>query len=230
MKNESIAAIVVAGGAGARLGTTTPKGFVLLGGKPLFLHSLLVLLRHDAIKDAVLVIPDGFEAPARLILREAGCAPRVSIIIGGKERWQSVRNGVNATSAHWLLVHDAARPLVSRPVIDAVFEKRAAFDCVITATPEVDTIRMHTGDRAGEVVDRSKLVRIGTPQLFRRSTLLEAYTIPIDPSSPPTDEAALVQRMGVPVGIASGDPANFKITTPTDLAIAEAVLARREKM
>jgi 2-C-methyl-D-erythritol 4-phosphate cytidylyltransferase len=230
MKHDSIAAIIVAGGAGARLGSSTPKGFVALGDKPLFLHSLEVLLHHGAIREALLVIPAGFESYARIILREAGCTPRVSIIVGGKERWQSVQNGVNATSAHWVLVHDAARPFVTNAVIDAVLAKRAGFDCVITATPEVDTIRMHAGDLAGEVIDRSKLVRIGTPQLFKRSALLEAFKIPSDLATPPTDEAVLMQRMGIPVGIASGDPANFKITTPTDFAIAEAFLAHRRTM
>lgn len=230
MKNESIAAIVVAGGVGARLGGLTPKGFVPLGGKPLFLHSLEVLLRHEAIRNGVLVVPDGFETCTRVIVQEAGFEPRVSIVIGGKERWQSVRNGVNATEAHWVLIHDAARPFVSPSVIDAVIEKRAAFDCVITATLETDTIRMHAGDLAGEVIDRSKLVRIGTPQLFRRSTILEAYEVSSEFAVPPTDEAMLVQRMGIPVGIASGDPVNFKITTPTDLTMAEALLAYHQTM
>ncbi len=230
MKNESIAAIIVAGGAGARLGGTTPKGFVSLGDKPLFLHSLEIFLHHSAVKEAVLVIPDGFEPYARIILREAGISPQVTLITGGKERWQSVKNGVEATSAHWVLVHDAARPFVTNSVIDAVLEKRVAFDCVITATPEVDTIRMHAGDLAGEVIDRSKLIRIGTPQLFRRSKLLEAFKIPADLSAPPTDEAVLMQRMGIPVGIAIGDLANFKITTPTDFAVAEALVAYRQKV
>jgi 2-C-methyl-D-erythritol 4-phosphate cytidylyltransferase len=230
MKNQPVSVIIVAGGAGARLGNSTPKGFVPLGDKPLFLHSLQVFMDHEAIRDAVLVIPGGFEHYARIILREARYASRVTIVVGGKERWESVRSGINATGAHWVLVHDAARPFVSRWVIDAVLEKRAGFDCVITATPEVDTIRMHAGDLAGEVIDRSKLVRIGTPQLFRRAMLLEAYKMPSDLSAPPTDEAVLVQRMGIPVGIASGDPANFKITTPTDLAIAEALLEHRQKM
>jgi 2-C-methyl-D-erythritol 4-phosphate cytidylyltransferase len=229
MKNESIAAIIVAGGSGARLGASTPKGFVSLGDKPLFLHALEIFLRHSAVKEVVLVVPAGFEPYARIILREAGM-PQVLLVVGGKERWQSVQNGVAATSAHWVLVHDAARPFVTNAVIDAVLEKRVAFDCVITATPEVDTIRMHSGDLAGEVIDRSKLIRIGTPQLFRRSRLKEAFKIPSDLSAPPTDEAVLMQRMGIPVGIAIGDLANFKITTPTDFAVAEALVAYRQKV
>ncbi len=175
------------------------------------------------------VAPDGFDSFARLVVDEARVAKKVSIVIGGKERWQSVQSGVAATNAAWVLVHDAARPFVTGEVIDAVIEKRSAFDCVITTTPEVDTIRMHEGDFAGQTVDRSRLVRVGTPQLFRRQKLLEAFAIAPGPglAKPPTDEAALMQQHGIQVGIACGDPLNFKITTPADLAIAEALLERR---
>jgi 2-C-methyl-D-erythritol 4-phosphate cytidylyltransferase len=223
----SLSAIIVAAGIGSRLGGPTPKGFVRLGGKPLFLHSLEVLLSHGAITEAVLVVPEGFEAEAGAVIASARSGKKTAVVAGGRERWQSVENGVKKTDGEWVLVHDAARPFVTRAVIDAVLEKRDRYDCVITVTPEVDTIRTSAGDLAGDVVDRSKLVRVGTPQLFRREPLLRALAGAPALTSPPTDEAMLMQRIGVPVAIAWGDPANVKITTPADLALAEALIAHR---
>ena len=230
MSKEKITAIIVAGGAGKRLDSpvSTPKGFVPLSGKPLFLHSLEIFIAHELVNDVVLVVPEGFESFAGIINKELKFTKPITIVTGGKVRWQSVQKGVAATMADWVLVHDAARPFVTRAVIDAVLEKRTVFDCVITATPEVDTLRMLDGDFAGEVVDRSKIVRVGTPQLFRRAKLFDAFMRAPALAEPPTDEAMLMQLCGIAPGIACGDPLNFKITTPADLVIAEAICEKRE--
>jgi 2-C-methyl-D-erythritol 4-phosphate cytidylyltransferase len=132
---------------------------------------------------------------------------------------------VNACASEWILVHDAARPFVSHAVIDSVLEKMAGFDAVITVTPEVDTVRHFKDDRALETVDRGTLVRVGTPQLFKTSLLKKAFLTAGRMVSPPTDEAMLMEAMGIPVGIAWGDPLNFKITTQSDLLLAEALCA-----
>ena len=224
----SISAIIPAAGAGTRLGTSSPKGFVKLQGKSLFLYSLEVLLSHEAIDDAVLVVPQSMTEEADRLAASSGFRKKVVIVTGGHERWQSVLNGVRASLSEWVIVHDAARPFVTKNVIDKVLEKRSTYDCAITVTPEVDTIRTASGDMAGGVVDRSKLVRVGTPQLFRRARLLKALAAAPELPSPPTDEAALMQRIGVPVALSWGDPANFKITTPADFAIAEAIIAYRQ--
>jgi len=263
----SISAIIVAAGTGTRLGGSTPKGFVRLSGKALFLYSLEVLLSHEAVADAVLVVPEGFEPKAKKIITGSrwkaprcktagnpsilkekelssiahsltpqqaagnalamGFSKKVALVAGGKERWQSVEKGVRAATAEWVLVHDAARPFVTKAVVDAVLVKKDNYDCAITVTQEVDTIRTISGDLAGEIIERQSLVRVGTPQLFRRRVLLEAFTAARDCPSPPTDEAVLMQRMGVPVALAWGDPMNFKITTAADFAMAEALIAHR---
>jgi 2-C-methyl-D-erythritol 4-phosphate cytidylyltransferase len=211
------------------LGGLTPKGFIRLGGKALFLYSLEVLLSHEAVADAVLVVPEGFEPKAKKIITGSRFSKKVAIVVGGNERWQSVENGVRAAAVEWVLVHDAARPFVTKAVVDAVLVKKHNYDGAITVTPEVDTIRATSGDLAGEIVDRQSLVRVGTPQLFRRRVLLEAFAAARDCPSPPTDEAVLMQRMGVPVAFAWGDPLNFKITTAADLAMAEALIAHHGK-
>lgn len=223
----NITAIIAAAGPGTRLGASSPKGFVRLHGRSLFLYSLEVLLSHEAIGDAVLVVPAGMKEEADAIIASSCFRKKVDIVTGGHERWQSVLNGVRASLSEWVIVHDAARPFVTKNVIDKVLDKGKCSDCVITVTPEVDTIRMTSDDMAGEVVDRSKLVRVGTPQFFRRTRLLDALAAAPDLPNSPTDEAALMQIIGVPVAISWGDPANFKITTPADLAIAEAIIAHR---
>ena len=224
----AIAAIIVAAGSGTRLKSKIPKGFVKLGGKPLFLHSLLTFVKHADINELIVVVPRMFVGTVKKIITKIPCRKKISIVEGGKERWQSVENGVAATEAEFVLVHDAARPFVTAEVIASVVERSFVYDCAITVTPEVDTVRTRSGDLAGGIVDRSTLVRVGTPQLFRRSVLLDAFKIAPALATAPTDEAALMQRLGFPVALAWGDPMNFKITTPEDLAIAEAVFAEKK--
>jgi 2-C-methyl-D-erythritol 4-phosphate cytidylyltransferase len=227
MNDFTLTAIIVAAGAGTRLRTSTLKAFIPLGKLPLFRYSLDTLLEHPAVRDIVIVVPRNMVIPTQNLTKKMKPAKSVFAVAGGRERWQSVRNGTNATDADWVLIHDAARPFVTHAVIDGVLEKCMTFDCVITVTPEVDTIRTFSGEQAGEIIDRSKVVRVSTPQLVRRTLLIEAFKQVNSLPSPPTDEACLIQQCGVPVAIAWGDPANFKITTPADLAIAEAIVARR---
>jgi 2-C-methyl-D-erythritol 4-phosphate cytidylyltransferase len=222
---QPIDAVIVAAGSGTRLGADIPKAFVSLAGKPLFLHSLECLATHNSIKSIVLVAPPDMLHEAEKIVSINHFAKKVSSVPGGKERWQSVQSGVNACASEWVLVHDAARPFISQAVIDSVLEKMAVFDAVITVTPEVDTVRHFKDDRAMETVDRSTLVRVGTPQLFRTAMLKKAFLSAERMVPPPTDEAVLMEAMGIPVAIAWGDPLNFKITTQSDLLLAEALCA-----
>lgn len=185
-------------------------------------------MSYPSIEAGILVAPASQCGEACRIVDDLHLDKKVAVVSGGSERWQSVENGVRAATSEWVLIHDAARPFVTGEVIDRILAMRDRFDCVITATPEVDTVRSFSGDLAGAVVDRTKLVRVGTPQLFRRARLLDAFKLVATMPTPPTDEAALMQEAGIPVGIAAGDPMNFKITTPADLTIAEALLDRQK--
>ncbi len=223
---ERCDAVIVAAGSGTRLGYDLPKAFVQLGGKPLLAHSLEILSAHSLIDRVVIVVP-----PALIVqATESFARDKVTIVAGGSERWESVRNGCAATDAPWVLVHDAARPFVTEAVIDTLLAQRSRFECAITATPVVDTIRTFAGDTAGDTVDRSKLVRVGTPQLFRKSHLTKCFKLAATLPAPPTDEAFLMQKIGIPVGIAWGDPKNFKITTREDLEIAEGMVGGRKAL
>nr|MCU0609877.1 2-C-methyl-D-erythritol 4-phosphate cytidylyltransferase [Chitinispirillaceae bacterium] len=221
---SSITAIIVAAGTGARLGAGLPKAFVLLGGEPLFLHSLRTFATHQEISETILVVSAPMLEQASEIIAGARIGRKINIIKGGSERWQSVKNGVDRTLCEWVLVHDAARPFVTHSVINDVLSMREKYDSVITATPETDTVRTFENDLAGAVIDRSKLIRVGTPQLFRREKLLKAFELAGNMDRSPTDEAQIMQQAGVPTGFSRGDPANFKITTASDLAIAEAIV------
>lgn len=223
---SSFDVIIVAAGSGTRLGLSVPKAFVPLMGKPILYYSLQTFLSHQAVNSVILVVPDSMYESAN----RDYAGKRVKVTIGGEHRWQSVSRGIDLSDAEWVMIHDAARPFVSNMVIDRLLAMKASYDCVITVTPEVDTIRMYSGDQAGETVDRDKLVRVGTPQMFRKDTLCQGLIRAKSLPAPPTDEAILMQQMGVKVGLAWGDPRNFKITTPSDLEIAEALIARSQQM
>jgi 2-C-methyl-D-erythritol 4-phosphate cytidylyltransferase len=215
--------VIVAGGAGTRLAASRPKAFVDLAEKPLFMHSLEVFERHAGAASIILVVPPEMIARAETLLSSWRFEKNVRVVAGGRERWHSVQNGASLCASEWIMVHDAARPFVTAAVIDAVVEKASAYDAVITATPETDTVRAIDGDLCCGTVDRTKLVRVGTPQLFRAKLIKQAFSQAASMASPPTDEAMLMEKMRIPVGIAWGDPLNFKITTPGDLLIAEAL-------
>jgi len=223
-----IDAVIVGAGSGTRLGLSVPKAFVDLCGKPIVYYSLRTFVNHPSVDNTILAVPPALmEETSKIINRHSDFADKVRIVAGGAERWESVRNGCAAASGEWVLVHDAARPFVNNTVIDSVLEKRGDFDCVITATPVADTIRrIAEGGRCGATVDRATLMRVGTPQLFRRKRLMPAFELIKDTPSAPTDEAALFERLGIDIGYSWGDAMNFKITDKADLETARAIIAR----
>lgn len=227
-EKEKIDAVIVAAGSGRRLGYSQPKAFVPLGGKPLLTYSLEIFLKNKNIDNVILVVPESLLEHSKTSFQNDNL--RVKIVAGGEERWHSVANGIGASSAQWVLVHDAARPFVTDQVIEMLIDKRTNFECAITATPEVDTVREYCGDKAGTTLDRGKIVRVGTPQLFLRESLITALNVASQMNPAPTDEAMLMQILGKEVGIAWGDPLNFKVTTPSDLQIAEALVARENTL
>jgi 2-C-methyl-D-erythritol 4-phosphate cytidylyltransferase len=227
MLNLTYDAVIVAGGEGTRLGAHLPKAFVPIGNKPMVLHSLEQFDMHSSIHSIILVVPEEMIGATEKLLSSVPLKKIVTVIKGGKERWLSVKNGVEASKAAWVLIHDAARPFVTHAVIDAVLEQSKNYTAVITAIKEVDTVRRFSGDRALETIDRETLIRVGTPQLFLKSELLQSFSAVEIMKIAPTDEAMLMEHFGIPVGIAWGDPLNFTVTTPSDLLLAEALYKRR---
>jgi 2-C-methyl-D-erythritol 4-phosphate cytidylyltransferase len=202
-------AIVVAGGDGTRFGG--PKHALLLGGVPLWLRCVQTL--RAAGVDTVVVVGD-----------VPGGLP------GGLRRRDSVSQGLSAIpdTVEWVLVHDAARPLVSIGLIQRVIAaaSSATADAVIPATPVTDTLKSVDGDTVVGTVDRTALVGVQTPQAFRTSVLKMAHLR--DPDDDVTDDAGLIEREGGTVVTVPGEVSNIKITFDGDLELAEALLERRQ--
>ncbi|MCW2494222.1 2-C-methyl-D-erythritol 4-phosphate cytidylyltransferase [Jatrophihabitans sp.] len=211
----TVAAVLVAGGSGARLGAEVPKAFVPVGGQTLVEHALRRFVRHVA--HTVLVVPAGWESHVEASV----------IVTGGATRQESVDAGLRAVPSHvdYVLVHDVARPFVPDDVITRVLAAlRAGADAVIPGLPVTDTIKRVDGEGVVTgTVDRADLMAVQTPQGFRRSVLLAAHA---GGAAGATDDAALVEAMGGRVVVVAGSPEAFKITTAWDLMLAEAVAAR----
>lgn len=225
-----VGAVVPAAGRGERLGPGGPKALRDLAGAPLLVHAVAALLNAPSVDCvAVAAPPEAVEETRRLLSPAAGGrGADVVVVAGGESRTDSVAAGLAALPAEvdLVLVHDAARPLVPIAVVEAVIAAvRNGAPAVVPGVPIADTVKQV--DPAGRVEatpDRSVLRGIQTPQGFRRDVLAAAYAADPDPA---TDDAGLVERIGVPVVVVPGHEEAFKVTRPLDLLLAEAVIARR---
>jgi 2-C-methyl-D-erythritol 4-phosphate cytidylyltransferase len=214
-------AILVGAGAGDRLGADRPKAFVRFRGRTLLAASLAVFDDHPGIDGIVVVVPAGFEDRATLVVDDLLADKVSAAVAGGATRARSVTEGLVAVpeSAAFVLVHDAARPLVTSGVIDRVLAGLATgADAVIPGVPVVDTVKRVADGRVVETLLRDELVAVQTPQGFPRAVLAEALTAEFEGA---TDCASLAEHIGRVVTVVGGDPGNFKITTPEDLARAD---------
>jgi 2-C-methyl-D-erythritol 4-phosphate cytidylyltransferase len=221
-------ALVVAAGSGERLGAGRAKAFVVMAGRPMLEWSLDAL-RGARIEDIVVAVPAELVGPdGTLVVGDVALGPGVRVVAGGATRSQSVRAALAAAPAGDVVVHDAARPLVTpvhfRETIAALYSA----DCAIAAAPVPDTIKEAGPDgRVVATLDRSRLWAIQTPQAFRRAALERALAVGDDVLARATDDAWLVERAGGTVRVVESTPANFKVTTPHDLRVAELLLADR---
>ncbi|HEX3510420.1 MAG TPA: 2-C-methyl-D-erythritol 4-phosphate cytidylyltransferase [Solirubrobacteraceae bacterium] len=221
-------ALIVAAGSGERLGAGLPKALVPLAGRPLLHWSLDALLALDRLEHAVVALPAGVDA-----LREADLdGNRVSAVAGGASRSESVRLALAAAPAsETILVHDAARPLLTPGIASAVLAALDAdpgAEAAIAAAPVSDTIKRAGADHAvAETLVRSELWSVQTPQVFRRGALESALEVPADVLAAATDDAALIERRGGRVLVVPTTAENLKVTTALDLQLAELLIAAR---
>lgn len=209
-------ALLVAAGSGERLGAGGPKAFVALAGRPMLEWSLDAL-RAAGIEEIVVAVPEGADAPA-------GCVA----VAGGATRSASVRAALAAAPPGDVVVHDAARPLVTPDHFRAALAALAEADCAIAAAPVTDTIKeAEPGGRVTATLDRSRLWAVQTPQAFRRAALERALDADDAVLAQATDDAWLVERAGGSVRVVESTPANFKVTTAHDLRVAELLVADR---
>ncbi|MFC4030222.1 2-C-methyl-D-erythritol 4-phosphate cytidylyltransferase [Streptomyces polygonati] len=229
--NLRTAAVIPAAGRGLRLGPGAPKALRTLGGVPILVHAVRAMARARAVQVIVVVAPPEGVAEVRALLDTHGLPDSTDIMVvaGGDVRQDSVRLGIAVLpeDVDVVLVHDAARPLVPVETVEAVVEAvRAGALAVVPGLPLADTVKSvdpETCEVTG-TPQRALLRAVQTPQGFDRATLAKAHaTVTQDV----TDDASMVEQLGVPVLVVPGHEEAFKVTRPLDLVLAEAVLARR---
>jgi len=220
----SVWTVLAAAGRGQRLGLDRPKAFARLRDRPLLAESLERLEGSGWIEAIVIVAPAGWEEPAILLAEELGCGKVASCVAGGETRVESVQAGLAEVpaDASVVLVHDAARPLLSEQVIERVLAPLAeGWDGAVPGLPLSDTVKRVRGDEVVETLEREGLVAVQTPQAFEASVLREAFRGDIGSAS---DCSSLVEAQGRRVKVVEGDPRLLKVTDPEDLAMVESWL------
>jgi 2-C-methyl-D-erythritol 4-phosphate cytidylyltransferase len=220
-------AIIVAAGTGMRLGSNVPKAFVKLSGRTMLFYSLVTIRQVTSISEIVITIPEGFETAARAEVAAAGVDVPVKITPGGVERQDSVRIALELTSAEsdLVIVHDAARPLATPAIFESCLTAAMRAGAAIAAIPVSDTLKRVTNSAITATIARADLWQAQTPQAFRRNILIAAHQRAISEKVVATDDADLAERTGARVEVVEASTSNIKITTPSDLAIVEAIIA-----
>ena len=222
-------AIIVAGGTGSRMGSSTPKQFLLLNDKPILYYTLKVFLEAYEDVQIILVLPEEYTDLGREIIDAYFDYSRIQITSGGETRFHSVKNGLTlADKESIIFVHDAVRCLVTIDLIHRCFENALKTGSAVPALRSKDSVRLlNEEENDNEVLDRSKVVFIQTPQTFHSRILVPAFEI--DYKERFTDEATVVEAFGLKISLVEGEENNIKITRPIDLFIAEKLLAEKKK-
>jgi 2-C-methyl-D-erythritol 4-phosphate cytidylyltransferase len=216
-------ALIVAAGRGERLGSGRPKALVMLAGRPMLAWSIETLRAVAAVSEIVIALPPG----------ELDAAPAGTVAVaGGATRSESVRGALHASAGgDPVIVHDAARPLAGPALFDRALAdlEQYACDAAIAAAPVSDTIKQVADDgrTVQSTLDRTRLWAVQTPQVFRRAALERALAAPPELLAAATDDAWLIERAGGVVRVVQSDPGNLKVTTLTDLHVAELLLRER---
>jgi len=229
-----VGVVVVAAGAGVRAGPGEPKQFRPILGVPMLLRALRPFTGHPEVRQVIVALPPGYaERPPEWLAKLRG--ERLGLVPGGAQRADSVRAALEALPADSaiILVHDAARPFVSRGTIDAVIARARAGVGAVAAVPTSDTLKEiaqgapRATPRVTRTVDRERIWRAQTPQGFPRQMLRDAYAQLPPPATAnggaPSDDAEVCERAGFPVELIPDSPYNFKVTTADDFRIAEAL-------
>lgn len=225
----SVTAIVPAAGLGRRAGGGVPKQFLPLGGMPILTRTLLNLTTSGLIDSLILAVPPGTEDWCRKqVLAPYPFPPIIEIIAGGAERQESVFRGLERVpvETRLVVVHDAVRPFVSPDLLRRTIEGGRRFRAAVAAVPVVETVKVIEREFVRETPPRDRLWIAQTPQVFQGELIQEAYRRAAADGFRGTDDAMLVERLGVPVRVVLSYPENIKITSAEDLERAEQILSR----
>lgn len=219
-KQETV--IIVAGGKGERMQTSVPKQFIEINNQPVLMHTIGVFLDYNSKINVIVVLPETqIENWHALCKKHAFTFPH-KVVTGGATRFHSVKNGLKYVGNSGLIaVHDGVRPLVSIRTIDACFREAEINGASIPVIDPVESIRQ-INENGSNSVDRSKYKLVQTPQIFKAEILQKAYLQEF--TSFFTDDASVVENIGITIHLVEGNRENIKITSPFDLKIAEALL------
>lgn len=211
----------------------TSKQFLLLAGKPVLAHTLAAF-EEAKLVDGVIVVgkAQDLEFTKTKIVKKYGFKKVIGYVIGGRRRQDSVANALKSLppEAETVIVHDAARPLVTPELIDRSIKEAKKWPALTVGMPVKNTIKRITTDELVEyTLDRPRLWAIQTPQVFKTDVLLHAHRVAKAEKLWGTDDTMLVEKIGHPVRVIQGSDENIKITTPIDMVIAEAIIAKRKK-
>ncbi|MCC6401934.1 MAG: 2-C-methyl-D-erythritol 4-phosphate cytidylyltransferase [Flavobacteriales bacterium] len=214
--------IIVAGGTGKRLGGPVPKQFQTVKGRPLLMWTIEAFHRFDPAMAIIVVLPlTHFDIWKALCMGHRFFVHH-DVVAGGEQRWHSVKAGLEKVEHDGLVaVHDGVRPLVSTDLIARCFAAADEKAAAIPVVPVVPSIRETTAE-GSRALDRSRLVAVQTPQCFHADLLRKAFEQPYDSTF--TDEATLVERMGVKVALVEGEANNIKVTTAADMRVVEVLV------
>ncbi|WP_294587397.1 2-C-methyl-D-erythritol 4-phosphate cytidylyltransferase [uncultured Bacteroides sp.] len=214
--------LIVAGGKGLRMGTELPKQFLPIGGKPVLMRTLEAFYTYNSEIQLILVLPHNQQDYWKQLCREYHFSLPHVVADGGETRFHSVKNGLALVNTPGLVgVHDGVRPFVSQEVISRCYDLAAEKKAVIPVIDVVETVR-HLDGEGSVTVNRDDYKLVQTPQVFDVELLKQAYNQSYTPHF--TDDASVVEALGVPVALTVGNRENIKITTPFDLKIATVLL------
>lgn len=222
-------AVVPAAGSSTRMGKD--KLLLPLGEQPVLLHTLRALDACPYITEIVVVTREELIVPIGQLCRDAALEKVRKVIVGGATRSHSVLAGLGELSpdAELAAIHDGARPLVSQAVLEAVIRRASECGAAAPAVPVKDTMKRARDGLVTATLDRAELRAVQTPQVFQVDLIKTALQKALEDGAELTDDCAAVERLGIGVALTEGDYCNLKLTTPEDLAVAEALLAWREE-
>ena len=219
-----VTAIFPAAGSSKRMGGGMNKNFLELAGEPILIRTLKTFSQVDRINFLIVIVAAHEVETVEKLLRGTEGLKNFAVTIGGSERQYSIANGLKLLpeDAEIILVHDAARPLISTRTIEAVIDAAEKFGGAIAAVPVKDTIKFIDAEGfVKQTPPRKELVAVQTPQGFRREILLQAYDKAAEENFLGTDDSSLAERLGAKIKIVTSDYRNIKVTTPEDIGIAE---------
>ncbi len=223
-----VTGILAAAGIGKRLGASKPKQFIEIAGRPILEWSIRALTSCPTINAIVVAAPPDNISHAEEIISSCNPTIPIKVIAGGPTRQESVRLALEATdnNVEWVAIHDAARPMVQANDIEAVCLMAMEIGAAILAIPIHDTVKEVDEDTPLIVrtLNRDQLFRAQTPQVCRKQDLITAMINAKESGMESTDEAGMLEAIGISVGIVNGSRLNFKITTEEDLLLAKAIL------